>query len=156
MYESYDILREQCIGLIPNQEEYINEFSLPWKKKSRWERFKSFVGRNKGKIAAGVAGLGAAGYVYTGKQNFNKLEEKKMKANGFVKIADDDEERKYGQYRKDTHNGNGLMYINTIYNPLRRYSSDDDKISIFGKEYVVKPRDGKTVIQVSRKIPNEI
>lgn len=93
----YDVLRDN-IGLLQpiyEQEEYyyedydepINEgiLDLFKKKPSRWQRFKSFVGRNKGKIAAGAIGLGAAGWTGNSLSNYGKAAkrvEDKFKQNG--------------------------------------------------------------------------
>ena len=84
-----DVLREN-IGLLqlPYEDEYyydeedINEGFLGFgKKKSRWQRFKDAIGRNKGKIAAGALGLGAAAWTGNSLSNYgNKYDDFKKSA----------------------------------------------------------------------------
>ena len=58
-----DVLREN-IGLLqlPYEDEYLNEFNLPFRKKSRREQLKDFLDRHKdpiNKIGTGLFGIGA-------------------------------------------------------------------------------------------------
>ena len=62
-----DVLREN-IGLLqlPYENEYyydeetINEFTLPWQKKSRWQRFKDAIKSQNGRNLVGALALGSS------------------------------------------------------------------------------------------------
>ena len=86
-----DVLREN-IGLLqlPYEDEDLNEGFLGFgKKKSRWQRFKDMVKRNKGKIGAGLLGAGALGGDYLLFRNHrNKAIDASKKVPGFVTYDD--------------------------------------------------------------------
>jgi len=118
-----DVLREN-IGLLqlPYEDEYyydeedINEGFLGFgKKKSRWQRFKDAIKNNKGKIAVGALGLGAAAWTGRSRYNYNKAVERQFKGKGY-------------KYDKDTNrwvDPTDLVDIETHWNPLRSYSEKD-------------------------------
>lgn len=143
-----DILREN-IGLLQlpqdnyyyEDEDNINEGFLGFgKKKSRWQRFKDAIGRNKLKIAAGAALLGAGAWTGRSRYNYNKAVEKQLGGRGY----------KYDKSEGRWIDPDDLVDIETHWNPLRSYS-EKDAIPDFTKRTYTKNNDG-TVTVTSEKL----